>query len=407
MWNVSRSVSAPPGVWILVLVGLLTTALSGCVRRVDPGDPLPGLKRSERVRFERGREVFEREFKAETGLGPLFNSTSCSECHEEPASGGFGDEIEVHATAFLAHSTGEKPPNGAGKQDSCDLLLDQGGPVVQQQVTPALREAFGIAEEPVPPRATATGRRTTPSILGFGLLDAVTDEAILALADPEDRDRDGVSGRPNRFPDGRLGRFGRKALVPTLREFNGGAFLFEQGITSPVQPAEDSIGGRPVPAGVDPVPEPELSQEDLDLANDFVRLLAPPSRGTIGPEARRGELIFTKIGCASCHVPRLKTGRNEIRALRHKKVAAYTDLLLHDMGPDLADICFGLATPPEFRTEPLMGLRLRSHFLHDGRAATIEESVRLHGGEATGARERFETLPESKRRALLEFLKSL
>ena len=379
--------------------------LSGCIRPSAPGDPLPGLTRAERARFESGREVFEREFTPETGLGPLFNSTSCGECHEDPKSGGTGDEIEIHATEFLVRSGGAEPPGSA--ELTCDPLVSQGGPIVQQRVTPALKEALGIDAEPVPARATSTGRRTTPSILGFGLLDAVPDEAILALADPEDRDHDGVSGRPNRFSDGRLGRFGRKAFVPDLREFNDVAFLFEQGITSPAQPAEDTIGGQPIPPGVDPVPDPEINADDLARVDDFVRFLAPPSRLPGGLEARRGERAFGEIGCAACHVPKLVTGKSKVRALSRRPVAAYTDLLLHDMGETLADVCLGLATPAEFRTEPLMGLRLKSTFLHDGRAATVEEAIRQHGGEGTGARDRFEALPEKRRLALLRFLKTL
>jgi len=381
--------------------------LAGCVRRPEPGDPLPGLTRAERARFEAGREVFEREFTPETGLGPLFNSNSCGECHEDPKLGGTGDEIEIHATAFLVRSPEAAAPGSSGAGPACDPLVDQGGPVVQQQVTPALKEALGISEEPIPPRATSTGRRTTPSILGFGLLDAVPDEAILAYADPEDRDQDGISGRPNRFVDGRLGRFGRKAFAPDLREFNAGAFLIEQGITSPDQQAEETIGGLPVPPGVDPVADPEMSAEDLARADDFVRLLAPPSRLPGGRESRRGERVFTEIGCAACHVPKLVTGKSQVRALSRREVGAFTDLLLHDMGPGLADICLGLATPAEFRTEPLMGLRLKSSFLHDGRAASIEDAIRQHGGEGQRARDRFDALPEARRLSLIRFLKTL
>jgi len=393
-------------VWRLLRAGAIVSALAamgvldGCARRTQPGDPLPGLTRAERDRFERGKQVFEREFTPETGLGPLFNSTSCRECHEDPATGGSGDEIEVHATAF-------RPAGAGSKGDVCDQLAAEGGPVVQQHVTPALHDALGIDAEPVPAHATGTARRTAPSILGFGLLDAVPDETILAYADPEDRDHDGISGRPNRFTDGRIGRFGRKAFVPTLREFNPGAFLIEQGITNPAQPVEETIGGRPIPAGVDPTPEPELSQEDLDLAIDFVRFLAPPPRGGTGLDVLRGGRLFRAAGCADCHVPALETGKSDVRALRHREVAAYTDLLLHDMGRDLADICLGQATPSEFRTEPLMGLRLRTHFLHDGRAESIETAIRLHGGEATSARDRFNALSAEERQALLKFLGSI
>ncbi len=378
-----------PGAGVLAVV-----LVAGCARPLEPGDPLPGLTQAEKVKFERGKAVFVRTFVAADGLGPLFNADACGECHEEPVAGGPGDEVEIHATALMADGT-------------CDPLLDQGGPVVQQQVTDALHAALGITGEPVPARATGTGRRSTPDVLGFGLLDAVTDETILALADPDDRDGDGVSGRPNRFVDGRIGRFGRKAFVPTLREFNDGAFPLEQGITTPSAPQEESVAGKPIPAGVDPAPDPEIAVEDLELADFFVRTLAPPAPQPLKSTGLRGRRLFVAVGCATCHVIRLTTGPNPLQALHRRHVAAYTDLLLHDMGPDLADICLGQATPSEFRTEPLMGLRLSSSFLHDGRATSIEEAVRLHGGEAQRSRDRFNALGEKDRRAVLRFLQSL
>jgi len=376
---------------------------SACARRTEPGDPLPGLTRSERDRFVKGRAVFAREFAPETGLGPLFNSTSCGECHEEPKLGGVGDEVELHATAFHARP-GRPVPDGQG---ACDLLARFGGPVFQSHTTPALKAALKIDEEPVPPEATGRGQRSTPELFGLGLLDSVPDAAILAYADPDDRDHDGISGRPNHSPDGRLGRFGRKAFVPTLREFTAAAFLIEQGITSPAQPVEETIGGRAIPPGVDPVPEPEITQEDVDLADDFVRFLAPPSPRRAGAAGRQGRRLFETTGCAGCHAPRLKTGDDAVAAIRYREVAAYTDLLLHDMGPDLADICLGEASPSEFRTEPLMGLRLRTKFLHDGRATSIEEAILEHGGEGAGARDRFKSLASDDRDALLVFLQSL
>ena len=243
---------------LIVLSALNAFAGSSCVPPAKPGDPLPGLTPNELARFEKGREVFERAFTPETGLGPLFNADACGECHEDPVAGGAGDEVETHVAAFRADG-------------SCDPLIEEGGLVIQQQVTPALKAALGIDREPVPAEATARAGRSTPDLFGFGLLDAVPDGAILALADPEDRNHDGISGRPNRFVDGRLGRFGRKAFVPALREFNQGAFVIEMGITNPAIPAEESIGGEPIPAGVDPVPEPEIDEAETNLADDFVR----------------------------------------------------------------------------------------------------------------------------------------
>jgi len=376
----------------LAAIGLIAAA---CAPRRELGAPLNGLTRAERARFEAGREEFEKVFTPETGLGPLFNANSCAECHEDPVALGTGDEVEVHVAAFDPATT------------SCDPLADRGGPVIQQAVTPALKAALGIDSEPIPGAATARASRSTPDIFGFGLLDAVPDAAIEALADPDDRDGDGVSGRPNHFFDGRLGRFGRKALVPTLREFSAGAFVIEQGITNPAAPTEETIGGGPIPEGVDPVAEPEITAETVSLANDFVRFSAPPAPGLLRGPAKQGRSLFTQIECQRCHVPALTTGDNPVKALRNQRVYAYTDLLLHDMGPELADICLGEATPSEFRTEPLMGLRLATSFLHDGRAKTIEEAIRLHGGEASGSRTRFGALSAKQRESLLEFLRSL
>ena len=359
----------------------------------EPGAPLPGLTLAQRAVFERGRGVFQAEFTPETGLGPLFNNTACSQCHEDPAIGGIGEEVERQATAFRA--------------PACDDLATHGGPVIQDSVTPALHAVLGIERESVPAAATDSAVRTTPSLLGFGLLEAVPDAEILALADPLDRNGDGISGRPNRTADGRLGRFGRKAQVATLREFNAGAFVNEMGITSPTQPHEQTIDGAPLPAGVDPTPDPELTQDAVDATTAFVQLLAPPAPLPRSFVEERGRVTFVLIGCAGCHVPALVTGFNRVSALNLKIVQAYTDLLLHDMGPDLADICLGTARPAEYRTEPLMGLRFKTALLHDGRASSIAAAIRLHGGEAARARNRFLALSLAQRSALLRFLSGL
>ncbi len=357
------------------------------------GGPLAAITSTERHQFFRGSVVFNTVFTPATGLGPLFNGVSCAACHNTPVVGGSGTPIETHQTAF--HS------------GSCDDLEPLGGQVIQDSVTPALRAALGITKEPLLPEATGTGHRTTPSLLGFGLLEAVPDSVILSHADPDDRDHDGVAGRASIMADGRVGRFGRKANAATLEEFQSGAFIYEMGITNPLEPDEQTIRGAALPAGVDPTADPELSQGDLDATTVFTELLAPPApaRFTLLTAAGRG--TFTRIGCASCHLPSLPTGSSGSRAVRNTVVHAYTDLLLHDMGAGLADICLGQATPSEFRTEPLMGLRFRSRFLHDGRAGTIAEAIRLHGGEGSGARDRFTSLSGRERDSLLRFLRSL
>lgn len=220
-------------------------------------------------------------------------------------------------------------------------------------------------------------------------------------------DRDGISGRPNRTADGRLGRFGRKAQVATLREFVASAFINEMGITSPAEMIEQTVHGNPLPPGVDPAGDPEITQDDLDATDAFMRFLAPPTPELRWSARSEGRRLFSRIRCSGCHTPALFTGRNNVRVLRFRVVFAYTDLLLHDMGQDLADICLGEAEPSEFRTEPLMGIRLKQAFLHDGRATTIEEAIVAHGGEATGARDRFLELSPRQRAALLRFVGSL
>src|SRR2546422_6830881 len=260
------------------------------------GTALPSLDAAQRLRFDAGRAVFTTVFTPQTGLGPLFNSVGCANCHEQPVVGGGGnndpaegsEDIELHATAF----------HGAGAR--CDDLAAVGGPVIQKQVTPALNAALHITAEPISAAATDSGHRTTPDVFGFGLLDAVPDAEILALADPLDRNGDGISGRPNRTADGRLGRFGRKAQVATLREFNTDAFVMEMGITNPGNQTEQTVGGVPLPAGVDPLPEPEISAEQFDAAGAFVRLLAPPPRAPLRITGVQGAGVFGRIGCASC-----------------------------------------------------------------------------------------------------------
>jgi CxxC motif-containing protein (DUF1111 family) len=407
-----------PTPYPLPLLTALVTALAACERSMptepapgnEPpsltadltaaaavGGPLAGLRLHQLVQFQRGSGVFQAEFAPEAGLGPLFNATGCAACHEVPVPGGGGsndpaeegEDVELHATTVEA--------NG------CNDLAASGGPVFQKQATPALQNALEIDAEPVPPEA-ATGQRTTPDVFGFGLLDAVPGAHILALADPRDRNGDGISGRPNRTRDGRLGRFGRKAQVPTLREFNSEAFAVEMGITNPDFPVEQTVGGKPLPEGVDPTLELDIDEDGLAAADAFVRLLAPPRRLPLTLRAVVGQYFFSAIGCAGCHVPVLRTGYSPVSALSYKAVHAYTDLLLHDMGPELADICLGEARPAEWRTEPLMGLRFATAFLHDGRAHTIEEAIQLHGGEAAASRRRWNALPGYLRAAVLEYI---
>jgi CxxC motif-containing protein (DUF1111 family) len=179
------------------------------------------------------------------------------------------------------------------------------------------------------------------------------------------------------------------------------------GLTNRLHPQEGTIAGQPFPAGLDVTPEPEIDDASLNAADLFVRFLAPVAPAAFSDEARRGRTLFREIRCTSCHVPVLLTGPSRTAALRFKWIRAYTDLLLHDLGDANADICDGVATPNEFRTQPLMGIRFQEGYMHDGAAETIEDAIQRHGGEATTIRDRFFNLIPSDQAAVVAFVLSL
>lgn len=358
-----------------------------------PGDPLPFLSPAQLALFNRGMAVFATEFTPATGLGPLFNSTSCAQCHNDPVLGGYGDSAEVHMTAY-SHS-----------QRKCDVLDKQGGPVVQQHATPELQAAMGIVKEPNPAGANGTGMRTTPIVFGLGLIDAVDDRYIISLSripHPE-----GVHGKPAILPNGRVGRFGRKASVASLDEFNAGAFFNEMGVTNSLNPVEGTVAGKPLPAGVDLARDPELDATSLNAADAFVKFLAPPSPLPQTPETRHGRQLFSQVKCTSCHVPVIWTGFSPVAALRFRPVFAYSDLLLHDLGEGATDGCNGVATPGQFRTQPLFGMQFLDMFMHDGVSETVDEAVERHGGEGSASRALFNQLSPTDQAALVAFVMSL
>jgi CxxC motif-containing protein (DUF1111 family) len=184
------------------------------------------------------------------------------------------------------------------------------------------------------------------------------------------------------------------------------------GLTTPLHPDESRAGGVPaVPPGTDPTSEPELTRGILDAVTDFVRFLAPPVPAAPAEEARAdveaGRALFGSLGCPGCHVRVLQAGPNPVGAISGKAVALYSDLLLHDMGPVLEGTCAPGASTREYRTEPLLGLRYRRRFLHDGRAGSVLDAVLMHGGEAQGARDRFAALDRVTQEKLVRFLDTL
>ena len=383
---------------------LLCSVLTGCgiadetEVEAPAGTPLPGVTTYESEQFVLGQALFNRTFTPEEGLGPLFNQVSCSSCHDLPTSGGHGAEPVTKVSDF-------------DERTGCNLLKEDGGDLLQASVVPALRTA-GILPERIPVSATAVTELRAPALYGIGLVEVIEDEDILIKADPDDQDGDGISGRPGLGPDGSLGRFGSKAQHATLSEFIENAIRGEMGLTTPAHPVEEMPNGLPLPEGSDPVPDPEIETSDLTLLSAYIGFLAQPPRRTLdSPEdqvaSEEGRQIFANIGCATCHTPTLVTGNHQSSALNRKRFRIYSDLLLHDMGPELASICAPGASPSEWRTTRLVGLYLRSEFLHDGRARSVRDAILMHGGEAESARYRFQDLTPELQQSVLLFLRTL
>jgi CxxC motif-containing protein (DUF1111 family) len=263
-------------------------------------------------------------------------------------------------------------------------------------------------------------RRATP-LFGLGLVNAVPDAALVALASAEARRQPETAGRPNMVLDittggPAIGKFGWKSQMPNLLQFSADAYRNEMGITTPLAPDENCPQGDCALLACDPVPGVDDDLEDVDLFTDFMSFLAPPPQqpdgGSSRDSSRRrrwspGSRLFDQIGCASCHVRSLNTGESDVAALRFRTFQPYSDFLLHDMGGLGDGIEQGQATGAEMRTAPLWGLRLFTTFLHDGRATTVEDAILAHDGQGRAARNRFAALPADEKEQLLAFLRTL
>jgi CxxC motif-containing protein (DUF1111 family) len=326
-------------------------------------------------------------------------ATSCGTCH---AGDGKGHPFTTLTRFGQSDTTGNN-------------FLHLGGPQLQNRAIP------GYQPEQIPVGATFS-RFTPPANTGLGFLELVSDADILAMADPDDSDGDGISGVPNwkvlpLFIEAAPGaisqngkcihKFGKKASAYNLLHQTVNAYNQDIGITSTFNP-RDVYSGLNI--------DPEVSDITIRNVVFYLQTLkAPIQRHQEDPEVNLGKSLFTQIGCAGCHKPSLRTGYSPIAALSFKTFYPYTDMLLHDMGAGLDDgYTEGSATTSEWRTPALWGLGLSpqsqggSYFLmHDGRASTIEEAIMLHGGEAARTRENFRLLQSSEKNALLSFLNSL
>jgi len=349
-----------------------------------------------------GAALFAERLTPEQGLGPVFNSASCADCHGRDVSPGSGSPTRVRLF-------------GRTIAGMFDPMTELGGPLLQgaaigDVVTSA--GAFRFVPEQIPPAASLSIARRTQPLFGLGLVDAVPDEVFHALAAAQASDPDRVAGRPNLVVDAQrrrvaVGRFGWKAQIPTLLEFSAEALRDEMGVTSPAVPEESCPQGDCAQLDYDPLPGLDDDGSRVSGIADFMRFLAPLPPRTPTPETEAGRAVFREIGCASCHVERLTTGPSPVAALDRVSFEPYSDFLLHDMGSLGDGVEQASATGPEMRTAPLWGLGRVTTFLHDGRAATLEEAILGHDGRALPARERFRALSDAEAAQLLRFLESL
>ncbi len=415
------------------------------------GQPARNLPLDQRTDFFVGNALFNRTWVTapsstggSDGLGPVFNAASCSSCHFRDGRGrpplaadepfvGVLFRLSIPGTAAEGGALGD--PN-YGDQVNPRAIL---GVPPEARPTVSYTEISGaygdgepfslrapsydfadLAVGPLDPEIRVSPR-VAPFVIGLGLLATLDEATLLERADPDDRDGDGISGRPNVVWDRRqeravLGRFGWKANQPTLEQQNTGAFLGDIGLSSPLFPEQNCTPVQTACLAAPDGGDPEVDQQKVDAVTFYTRYLAVPARRDVDdPVVLHGEALFADIGCASCHTPTLVTGTDpDAPPLSDQRIHPYSDLLLHDMGDGLADGRPDFeADGREWRTPPLWGLGLvtvvnhHTLFLHDGRARDVAEAILWHGGEAEAAREAFRLLSSDERAALVRFLESL
>jgi mono/diheme cytochrome c family protein len=325
-----------------------------------------------------GRFLFSYLLEPDQRLGPLFNGRSCNTCH---TSGGAGTTAES-SVLRVGRLTGH----------AFDPLIPNGGPIARRHSVSELGVPCGLPTG-VPPNANVSSVRTAMTLRGTSLIDNILAPAILSVqsAEPEP-----VRGRANVLPDGRIGRFGWKAQTATLVEFMAEAQRDELGLTNPLQPHDLVSGCRANERS------PEADAVPLTSLVAFLNTIEPQAPTPFCLNSS-GASLFTLVGCANCHTPSMPGPGSPTASQR--PVQLYSDLLLHDMGPHLADnIEQGQATGREFRTMPLWRVSDRPHFLHNGSATTLTDAIRAHGGQGAEAASAFERLSDADKAALLAFL---
>ena len=412
--------------------------------------PVRNLREEHRAAFFVGNSFFNQNWivapaspAGRDGLGPLFNARSCSACHfkdgrsQPPQPGvpmtvmllrasvpGRGPHGEpVPDPVYGGQIQGQAIPGVTPEADAVVTYEEQPGQFVDGEKYSLRKPAYALRNLGYGPTATnlLLSPRVAPAMIGVGLLEAVPEETIHALADPDDRDGDGISGRVNFVWDqaaGKksLGRFGWKAEQPTVHQQSATAFVEDLGITSSARPSGNHTVLQVMHTKQPEQHAPEVSDKILGDVVAYSCLLGVPARRKVSdPLVQRGRQLFSEAGCAKCHQPVLKTAAAwKYPELASQTIRPYTDLLLHDLGDELSDRRPAFeADGREWRTPPLWGIGLvekvngHTAFLHDGRARNLSEAILWHGGEAKPAGENFRSMPRVDREALLEFLKSL
>jgi len=406
--------------------------------------PAPNLSDAALEKHNAGDAEFEASFvtapaEVNGGLGPLFNNSNCSSCHVNDGRGKpFFDDGSISSVLVRISLNGDEPGDpipvdGFGLQiqnkavyskvpeadveaiyDYITEQLDDGTEVELRDPTYQVLNPY----KPIPSNAN-TSVRTAPPVFGLGLLEAIPEQQIMANADPNDTDDDGISGKANYVMNDstnqrELGRFGWKANQPTVIQQVARAYQQDMGVTTPYYPHDNDYGYPEAEDGLDD--DPELSQQILEQTTFYVQTLGVPAkRNAENPIVKQGRELFQQAGCQSCHIPQFTTSKNaDIDALAGQTIFPYTDLLLHDMGEGLADHRSDFkASGREWRTPPLWGIGLvevvngHQSFLHDGRAQSILEAILWHGGEAQKSKEFVKQLSENERKALVKFVKSI
>jgi CxxC motif-containing protein (DUF1111 family) len=418
------------------------------------GAAFSDLTRTQRAFFTAGLSQFREEEGMDEGLGPMMNLDSCAGCHTQPAVGGSSPPVNPQV-AFATK-------NGATNTVPPFIAMD--GPVREARF---VRNPDGTPDGGVHDLFTVAGRSDAPGcylkqpdfatsvannnvifriptpVFGAGLIEQIPDSALLAnqAADAAQKSALGIRGRPNivlagstisgqpnkNGNDGTIARFGWKAQNKSLLLFSGEAYNVEMGVTNELFQTERNETAQ---CQVAPMPNNVTNTDSLTIVDTisdmekfaiFMRFLAPPTPSPDTPGGAqsigRGRSMFTMVGCALCHTPTLHTGNASVAALRNKPVNLYSDLMVHDMGPGLADgVTQGQAGPREFRTAPLWGVGQRIHFLHDGRTSDLVAAIEAHHSHGTTTRDTseanavirmFNNLPESQKQDLLNFLRSL